>query len=131
MSPFRRTRQSGSRQGNLKQRLLIAAALVLFSLVSYYSMGATNPVTGEVQRVAMSTEQEIAMGLRARPEMAAQHGGLHPDPEAQARVDRVGARLLAALEKRLADEGRQNPYHFEFHLLRDDRTINAFALPGH
>ena len=119
-----------SSQGSFKLRLLIAAGLVIFSLVSYYSMSDTNPVTGEKQRVALSTEQEIAMGLRAAPQMAAQHGGLHPNPEAQKHVDRVGQRLVAALNDSLRREGRKNPYHFEFHLLRDDRTINAFALPG-
>ena len=28
------------------------------------------------------------------------------------------------------EQGRRNPYPFEFHVLDDDRTINAFALPG-
>jgi predicted Zn-dependent protease len=35
----------------------------------------------------------------------------------------VGARLLRGL-------GKETPYRFDFHLLADGQTINAFALPG-
>ena len=129
MSPYRQSR-FGSAGGGFKGRILIALVLVAFSLISYYSTGNVNPVTGEMQRVALNTEQEIAMGLRAAPEMAAQHGGMHPDQRAQQHVDQVGERLLAALDKKLREAGRENPYRFEFHLLKDNQTINAFALPG-
>lgn len=40
------------------------------------------------------------------------------------------ARLLKALETDLTREGKADPYKFDFHLLADDRTVNAFALPG-
>jgi beta-barrel assembly-enhancing protease len=111
-------------------RLIIAAIIALFSIISYFSMTSENPITGESDRVALSQEEEIALGLQAMPEMAHQFGGEHPDPRAQRHVDDVGARLLAALDKSLREQGRKNPYPFEFHLLADDETINAFALPG-
>lgn len=125
-SPYRRSSLSGS----TKSRLLIAAVIALVSLVSYCSMTQENPITGEKQQVSLSTDQEIALGLQAAPELIQQHGGEHPDRQAQARVDRIGAELLAGLNQELRDAGRNNPYQFDFHLLRDDRTINAFALPG-
>ena len=105
-------------------RLLIAAVLVVVSLVSYWGMRDENPITGEVQHVALSVEQEIGLGLQAAPEMAAQHGGLDPDPQAQARVDDIGRRLVQA------SPASDSPYRFEFHLLADPQTVNAFALPG-
>lgn len=111
-------------------RLLIAAAIALFSVISYYSMGDPNPFTGENQRVGLNTEQEIALGLQAAPEMAAQHGGLARDPRGQAKVDQIGRQLVAAVNKLAQTSRKENPYKFEFHLLADDRTINAFALPG-
>lgn len=114
----------------LKLRLMIAAGIALFSLISYLSTGDKNPITGQTQRVAMSADQEIRMGLQAAPEMASQHGGLYPNQEAQNTVDRVGVRLVSALNGWLEGQQRQNPYQFDFHLLRDDRSINAFALPG-
>lgn len=114
----------------LKLRLMFALGLALFSFISYLSTGQRNPVTGEKQRVAMSPEQEIALGLQAAPEMAAQHGGLHPDPQARQHVDRVGARLLQGLHEYVSAKSATNPFEFKFHLLKDPQTINAFALPG-
>ncbi len=111
-------------------RLLIAGAIALFSVISYFSMGQSNPVTGETQRVAMSPDEEIAMGLQAAPEMAARHGGLHPDREAQEHIDTVGRKLVQAVEKTVRKDGGKNPFEFEFHLLADTQAINAFALPG-
>lgn len=116
--------------GSWKTRLVIAVIIAFFAVVSYYMSSDKNPVTGESQRVAMTTDQEIALGLQAAPEMIAQHGGELPDRAAQAHVDQVGGQLLEALNHELAQQGRQNPFPFEFHLLADPSTINAFALPG-
>lgn len=109
-------------RGNL--RYLIALIVGGFSLITYYCNRQTNPVTGETQHVNMTTEQEIALGLQAAPEMAQQYGGLYPDQEAQNTIDRIGN---AIIEKSPAI---RSPYKFDFHLLADDQTINAFALPG-
>lgn len=114
----------GSGQGRLPAgRLLIALLIVGVSLISYCSTRSTNPITGQAQYVAMSVPQEIALGLQAAPEMAAQHGGLSADAQARARVDAMGRSLLDGL-------GKETPYQFDFHLLADPQTINAFALPG-
>jgi len=118
------------RRPPLNARLIMALLVGGVALVSYFMRSDTNPITGESQRVALSMDQEIALGLQAAPEMMAQHGGEHPDQRAQAMVDAVGAELLVALEKDLAAQGRANPYPFEFHLLADEQTVNAFALPG-
>ncbi|OON69977.1 M48 family metallopeptidase [Hymenobacter sp. CRA2] len=109
-------------RGNL--RYLIALVVAGFSLITYYCNRQTNPVTGEVQHVNMTTEQEIALGLQAAPQMAQQYGGLYPDQQAQDAIDRIGATLVQA-----SGAGR-SPYRFDFHLLADQNTINAFALPG-
>jgi predicted Zn-dependent protease len=115
-------------------RLIIAAVIAAFALLSYYGRpGDVNQVTGESERVAFTEEaDEVAMGLQAVPQMARMHGGPSRSVDAQARVDRVGERLLDALDKDLAAKNRRNPYrqHFNFTLLAVDRTVNAFALPG-
>lgn len=84
-----------------------------------------NPVTGRTQRVALNPKEEIVLGLNAAPEMARQFGGEHPSAQLRERVDRIGERLRAA-----NPDLSQSPYQFDFHLLADDDTINAFALPG-
>lgn len=118
--PRRRSNFSG-----LKLRLLIAGAIMLFSVVTFYSKGQVNPVTGEKQRVDMSVSDEIAMGLQAAPSMGAQSR----NRQAQGHVDQIGNELIYTLQSRLAKEGINIPYRFEFHLLAD-RRVNAFALPG-
>lgn len=122
---MRRHRSSQRPQRRRGAPLLIAGVIVVIALVSYFGSTSINPVTGQAQRVALSVDQEIALGLRSAPEMASQFGGLHPDQQAQALVDRVGQRLLS---RGFADV--ELPYPFEFHLLADDRVVNAFALPG-
>ena len=122
----------GSRRGcALPPRLVMALALVAFSVVGYFMKTKVeeNAITGERQRVSMTAEQEVAMGLQAAPEMAAQHGGEHPDAQLRAMVARVGAKLVAANAKG-AWAPQFEKYRFNFHLLRDPNLVNAFALPG-
>jgi len=123
-------RQRRRRPSGLSLRLIIALGIVAFSVISYMGKKDVNEVTGETQRVSMTEEQEIKLGLQAAPQMAQQHGGLHQSREAQQVVDQVGGRLLNALQTELAKKNVSIPYPFEFHLLADPQTINAFALPG-
>lgn len=118
------------RTGKVDGRVIGALLIAIISIVSYFFMSAENPVTGEKQRVGLSVEQEIALGQRAAPSLIRQHGGLHPSAKGQQHVDEVGQKLLAELNRQISKTDRQNPYKFEFHLLNDNKTINAFALPG-
>ena len=107
-------------------RLMAAFLVALMAFMSYQAMRSENPVTGESQHVALSASQEVALGLQAAPEMAAQHGGLVPDSDPDAViVDAIGAELVRGYP-----DLKKTPYRFEFHLLKDPETVNAFALPG-
>src|SRR5947208_1470633 len=77
-------------------RLAIAAVIALICFVSYFRKRSYNPVTNEVQHVDMSPRQEVAIGLQAAPQMAAQYGGESRDPRAREQVERVGRKLLAS-----------------------------------
>ena len=108
-----------------RSRLVMALVVAVIAILGYFGKSAFNPITEENQRVAgITPEQEVALGLQAAPEMLQQFGGPDPDPAAQALVDRVGERLVSR------SAAAQSPYRFEFHLLDDPETINAFALPG-
>jgi predicted Zn-dependent protease len=107
-----------------RARLVIAALIALMAVITYYSTTSENPLTGEKQRVALSPEQEIALGYESAPQMAAQLGGLSQNERARALVRQVGEGLVA---RSLA---AKSPYKFSFHVLADPRTVNAFALPG-
>ncbi|MCG3119405.1 MAG: Beta-barrel assembly-enhancing protease [bacterium] len=115
---------SSSQRGCGGARLLIGVAMAAFALISYFGSSVYNPITGEKQHVNITEQQEIALGLQSAPEMAQQYGGLHPDAQARAHVEAVGGRVVAN------SAAAQSQYPFQFHLLADQQTINAFALPG-
>lgn len=105
-------------------RILVALVIAAISVIFYFASSEFNPITGETQQVALSPNEEIAMGLQAAPEMAQMYGGLHQDEELQNYLDKVCGRLLNE------SEVGQTEWPFECHLLADEETINAFALPG-
>ncbi|MFO1241769.1 MAG: M48 family metalloprotease [Rickettsiales bacterium] len=107
-----------------KGRLILGLIIAAIALFSYYGSSEFNDITGEDQHVAISHDQEIALGLQAAPEMAEQYQGLDPDPAAQKTVSIVGNNILEN------SDVSKTKWNFEFHLLADKQTINAFALPG-
>lgn len=117
-------RSSSGRGFGRKGGLIVALVVAAIALFRYYSSSDFNEYTGETQYVNITEQQEIALGLQSAPQMMQQHGGLHPNREAQAFVDQVGQRLVEG------SFGPSHPYPYEFHLLADEQTINAFALPG-
>jgi predicted Zn-dependent protease len=112
------------RGGSFSGRLIFAAIIAAVSLLSYFGSRQDNPVTGEAQYIGITVEQEIALGLQAAPQMAEEFGGLDPDESAQAIVDQIGNSVVQS------SPANQTPYEYDFHLLEDSQTINAFALPG-
>ena len=111
-------------RGSWKIRIFIGLAIVAFAFIQRCSNRETNPYTGREQTINMSSEQEIAIGLQSAPQMIQDFGGLYPEQRLQTLVDAVGNRLV---QNSLA---RETPYQYDFHLLADSKTINAFALPG-
>ncbi len=125
MAIYRHTASRDNAVGlRIPPRLFIAIVIALMSVVTYCSRQQMNSVTGRTQAIALTTEQEIYLGQQMAPQMAAQFGNEVRDAGAQALVDAVGAKLLAAMPEEYPD------YPFDFHLLADAQTVNAFALPG-
>ncbi|PHS05804.1 MAG: peptidase M48 Ste24p [Kordia sp.] len=112
------------RGSKVKIRLLIGVAIIAFAYFQKCNRQEINPYTGKKQTITMTTDQEIAIGLQSAPQITQQHGGLYPDERLQAYVDMVGNKLVNS------SLAKDTPYKYNFHLLADDQTINAFALPG-
>ena len=110
--------------GGRALKLFLGVAIVAFGVIRYCGSQEETPYTGRTQAISLSTEEEIAIGLQNAPIMAEQHGGLYPDQRLQDQVDAVGKKLV---DNTIAQE---TPYTYEFHLLSDPNTVNAFALPG-
>lgn len=105
--------------------LIIALLIAAFGLFMFFFHTEENPITGEKQHISISPEQEIRLGIQSAPEMAAQMGGEIPnsDPRTQ-EVQKIGQYIVSNTE------AHKGPWKFQFHLLADPKTINAFALPG-
>ena len=97
-----------------KRKIGIAIGLIMLSAC------AVNPVTGKKQVVLMSTEQEIAMGKQADPQVLAQYG-LYNNPALQEFIVKKGL-AMAAISHR-------PKLSYEFKIV-DSPVVNAFALPG-
>lgn len=104
-------------------RLVFGLLIALVSVATYLSRSSRNELTGTVQQVSLSKENEIALGLQSLPTLARQYGGAASSPQARY-VEEVGRRLVSQSSASKAG------YAFRFTLLNDRRTINAFALPG-
>src|ERR1044071_5433395 len=118
-SMYYRTPMSlGGRGGGCSGRLIMAAAIAIFSLISYFGTTQNNPTTGEVQHIGITPDQETALGLQAVPEMEQQFGGEDANAIDQAIVDQIGQKVVQG------SAAGSSPYQFDFHLLADPKTIN-------
>lgn len=115
----------GSSRGiSISPRLIIALLIAGFSIISYFASTSYNPITEKKQHLDMTPGQEIAIGLQSTPSMEQQYGGLSRDAAASADVSAIGQDIVAKTA------AGKTPYKFDFHLLADNHTVNAFALPG-
>jgi predicted Zn-dependent protease len=126
---FGRRSGSGHGRGGGGGRWIIGIIIALIGVIGYFSKDKVfNPETGESYRVAMTVDEEKALGLQAAEQMIPKMGGAHDpkeNPDA-ALVEQVGRKLVAnsgAGKGAYAD-------NYNFYLIRDPDTINAFALPG-
>lgn len=106
-------------------RLIGALFLAAIGIVMYFAQVQENPVTHERQHVAISPTQEIRLGLQSAPMMAREMGGeLRSSDPRYLEVQKIGNYLV---QNTIA---KGSPWQFQFHVLADEKTINAFALPG-
>jgi predicted Zn-dependent protease len=92
--------------------------LVLASLLAGC---ATVPYTNRRQFNILSEGEETQMGAQAYADVKKKNKISH-DPEVNAMVERVGKRIAAAANK--------PEYDWEFVVIDDPKTVNAFCLPG-
>jgi len=113
-------------RGSWKIRILIGAVIALVGIIKFYGSKEENPYTHRKQAISMDAGQEIQLGLNSAPQMASKHGGLYQSQKMQDFLDMVGNKLVHNSEAAISAYKND----FDFHLLADDQTINAFALPG-
>lgn len=110
-----------SRRRSLTILPLIIAAI--FAAYQYFSAEkVTNPETGRAMRVAMSTDQEQALGLQSYQEVLSQSEVVTSGREYEV-VRNVAARLASAVG------GAADGFDWQVSLIKSPQA-NAFCLPG-
>lgn len=120
---IRRSRGRRNSGNGAMIRILIGLALAAFSLFSYFASSDFNEITGENQRVSLTPDQEIALGLQSAPELIREFGGESRNSALQEDIDTIGFDLINN------SVAADTPWEFEFTVL-DSNVLNAFALPG-
>ena len=113
-----------------KQRSQAAFVMVMsVALVSLVGC-ETNPYTGRSQLLMTSVSQEMQMGAQAYDQVK-RDPKMRPsqDPREIEPVKRVAARIVEAA-KRSKYAAMANQFQWEVTVIKDDKTANAFALPG-
>src|SRR5689334_6892898 len=90
----------------------------------------TNPYTGRSQFLMTSVSEEMKMGAQAYDQVKSDPK-MKPstDPHEIEPVKRVAAHIVeAAKRSKYAEEAKQ--FQWEVTVIKDDKTMNAFALPG-
>ena len=107
----------------------MAGGLVL-GLLMWMSGCETNPYTGRSQLLMTSVGEEMQMGAQAYSQVKNDPKvRLSQDPREVEPVKRVAARIIeAAKRSKYAEMAKQ--FQWEVTVIKDDKTMNAFALPG-
>jgi predicted Zn-dependent protease len=90
----------------------------------------TNPYTGRWQLMMVPMSQEMQMGVQAYAQVKSDPK-MKPstDPREIEPVKRVAARVIeAAKQSKYSETAKQ--FEWEVTVIKDDQTMNAFALPG-
>ena len=82
---------------------------------------ATNPYTGRKQLMLVNESQERELGVSAYQEVLAENR-ISTSPAEVEPVRRVGRRIASVV--------KESGFDWEFNTIVDDKTMNAFCLPG-
>lgn len=95
--------------------------IALLLLVALIGGCATVPVTGRKSLNLIPESEETALGLDSYKQVLAESKVVSSGPELEM-VRRAGTRIAAI--------SHRPDYQWEFNLIKDDETVNAFCLPG-
>jgi len=106
------------------------ASLSLAFIASSLLACSTNPYTDRPQLLLISESQEMQLGAQAYEQVLRDPKvKISQDPREVEPVKRVAKRVIeAAKQSKYAEMAKQ--FHWEVIVIKDDKTMNAFALPG-
>jgi len=113
-------------------RLFSSGALVIVVGIGMMVVSGceTNPYTGRSQLLMTSVSEEMQLGAQAYSQVKNDPKLLQSqDPREIEPVKRIAARIIEAAKRSKYAEMAQQ-FQWEVTVLKDDKTANAFALPG-
>jgi metalloendopeptidase OMA1, mitochondrial len=115
----------------IARSLLSGAWVVVAGLAITAIVGCeTNPYTGRSQLLMTSVSQEMKLGTQAYSQVKNDPKlRQSQDPREVEPVKRVAARIVEAAKRSKYAE-TANKFQWEVTVIKDDKTANAFALPG-
>lgn len=104
----------------------LSLAFIAYSLLAC----STNPYTDRPQLLLISQSQEMQLGAQAYAQVLRDPKvRISQDPREVEPVKRVAKRVIEAAKKsKYAEMAKQ--FEWEVTVIKDDKTMNAFALPG-
>lgn len=115
-----------------KGRFMVLQSLCLAAVLTVLAGCSTVPITGRRQLSLVSNSELAAMAVTSYSTLL-KEAKLSTDTAKVATLRRVGARIQASAETFMRESGRQSEladYKWEFNLIQDDKTVNAFCMPG-
>ncbi|MCD6460672.1 M48 family metallopeptidase [bacterium] len=107
--------------------------LILLLLIIFFINGcATVPITNRHQLNIMSEQEITASSLQTYNELIS-NSALSKDKQAKQTLNKVGNRLSKATEELLVELNKSDEINYldwEFNLIEDKNTANAFCMPG-
>ncbi len=115
---------AASRIGRCMCGVIVTAALLSLTACE------TNPYTGRSQLLMMPVSEELQLGAQAYAQVKNDPKvKISQDPREVEPVKRVAQRVIeAAKQSKYAEMAKQ--FQWEVTVIKDDKTMNAFALPG-
>jgi len=104
----------------------LSLAFIVYSLLGC----STNPYTDRPQLLLISESQELQLGAQAYAQVLRDPKvKISQDPREVEPVNRVAKRVIeAAKQSKYAEMAKQ--FNWQVIVIKDDKTMNAFALPG-
>lgn len=106
---------------------------ILISIVGFLCYGCAKVAVTGRQQLSLVSNAEILPTVVQQYDSIVKAGPLSKNKEQTDMVKRVGARIQAAVEKYMAGKGLSselNGFAWEFNLIDDPKTVNAWCMPG-
>jgi len=117
----------------MKKNIFLAVLLTSLTISSCLLAGCQQvPLTGRNQLLLVSDADVLALGDQQYKEVLSK-STVNQDQNQYQMVLRVGNRITGAVDSFLKQNNMTQyaaGYKWEFNLIQDDKTINAFCLPG-